>query len=110
MTRNRLNRIPLPYVQTKFEKAFGLFNGEIQGRDRTSQIAQVRQLFSFYAWNRGYTLLEIADYLKQDHTTVMHSRDTSEARLRTYPQLNERYFKLIEEVENEWQTQRMIKQ
>jgi chromosomal replication initiation ATPase DnaA len=73
---------------------------KIKGKDRFRKIVVARQIYCFIARKYfGYGLVEIANTIKRDHTTVMHSVDLVDRMLKIDdPIVCEPFYDIIEQL------------
>lgn len=49
---------------------------QVRGKRRFRELVLPRQIYAYIGVKKGYTLSEVGRVIGQDHTTVIHSRDT----------------------------------
>lgn len=59
-----------------------------RGRSRDGQIVRARQIVSYIAYKEGYYCTEIASFLKQHRTTILHHITVIQDMIRFYPSFN----------------------
>ncbi len=86
--------VPLGLPQKRYADAvlgiaaglYGVAPEAIHQRDRSLRVAEVRQIVMLALRDHGrFTLQEVGDYLKRDHSTVHHGIERTRKRLRVDP-------------------------
>lgn len=66
---------PLDGVAGPIAKEHGVTIGDIKSSARAHRIVEARHDFVAAATEKNYSMRQIANYLRRDHTTVQHARD-----------------------------------
>jgi chromosomal replication initiator protein len=98
----RQSNISIETIQRVVAEAFGLSQRDLTSKKRTQKIVEPRQLAMYISREiTEYSLTEIGQsFGGRDHTTVMHSCDKVEERIKTDPPTDSQIQTLIRSIKN----------
>jgi hypothetical protein len=107
INREFLFKLPLDLLEKQFEGYLPTFYGKtvtLRSTKRIRPIVEIRCFFSFIARCMGYSLTDIAKYMKKDHTTIMNHIKTFNNLYETQENFRDRYYKIVNIIKKSYES------
>lgn len=111
INRDFLHRLPLDVLEKQFDDFLPSLYGKtvtIKCKKRIRPAVELRCYFSFIARTMGYSLTDIAKYIKRDHTTVMHHIKTFNVLYETQQNFRDKYIKIVNKIKALYELSAMV--